>query len=195
MTIDMDDEEEDNEIIQDEKLCERLLIVRMIGGLQSYGSMTGAMIQSILENFEDLVSKYHDSLRSKIMSQLQLGEAIDVELIKNLEEITDLKDLFVGLKTYEQQMKAMEKHFGYIQPIPIPFIPQQVLETCQYVPIIKVIEMLLSSPDVRRAIEAEQPSPEYLDLISMDSVLKIILFFKNINMQLGLNCTMMNWKS
>lgn len=161
--------------VQDEEVNLRLLIVKMIGELQCNGSVTGKLMQFILESSEDVQTKYTNALKRKILRRLTLGATIDEEVVADIKNIMDLKHPYQGLKTLEEQIGAMIEYFGYIEPSEIPlgyrtdlrldgksctYVPKQVMESFQYVSIIEVLKMVLKSSDVREAINNEKQSSE-----------------------------------
>ncbi|KAJ8669527.1 hypothetical protein QAD02_000786 [Eretmocerus hayati] len=80
---------------------------------------------------------------------------------------------FVGLKSLPQQMDALQKYCRMIKSRGIPlgkrldsvydkttssYVSDLVTESFQYVSAIEILELVLSSPEVREAIESEEPS-------------------------------------
>ena len=173
------------------------MIVGMIGRLQSHGSMTGSMIQSILEETEEQFSGLTNTLKNKIITRLNLQDTIDEEVISDVNKIMQWDNPFEGLKTYDQQIKAMIEYYGYIEPQEIPlqersdnrleketctYIPSQVMDSFQYVPFIDVLKMVLSNTDVRQAINNEQPSGDGILGSFIDGqYFKDHIFFKKYN--------------
>ncbi|KAH0551206.1 hypothetical protein KQX54_000460 [Cotesia glomerata] len=73
--------------------------------------------------------------------------------------------MFTGLKTLDNQIAALEAHFGYIHPVEIPL---------GY----RIDQKLDRHSDILEAILAEQKSPNgILGSFSMVSTLRIMNFF------------------
>ncbi|XP_011869186.1 PREDICTED: uncharacterized protein LOC105562737 [Vollenhovia emeryi] len=110
---------------------------------------------------------------NKTFNNLKNNEILHDEAIEDLFKTIDIEYLFHNLRTLDQHMTALKTTYGYIDPKEIPlgyrmdmvmdnetcsFKPKSVLESCQYVPIIKVLKLLLSNKDIMQAIQNEKKS-------------------------------------
>lgn len=148
--------------------------IGMIGKFHGHGSMTGSLIKNVVENCESLMVNLRDSLEKKVLRKLSQSANIEKSIINEVKQIFEIDSPFDGLKTYDQQMKALIQNFKYIEPEEIPlglridtrkdrnscnYEPENVKESFQYVPVIKVLELVLCNKEIRSVIETEQPSP------------------------------------
>ncbi|OXU22530.1 hypothetical protein TSAR_015586 [Trichomalopsis sarcophagae] len=127
-------------------------IVKMICKLHSDSSMTGSAITRFLNHSENLLSMYSSSLKDEINAQL-VQHLVNNEIIRDVNKVFDNENPFLDLKAFEKQMKALNENSDYIDPIEIPlgrrvdsrlnkttlsYISKEVVESYQYVPVIKV---------------------------------------------------------
>lgn len=153
----------------------KTFIARMIGRLQSHGSITGSMVTSIIDEFETLLLFARDKLKRKVSNKLNNWELINENRSKELLDIFDFENPFEGLRTLDQQIEILKKESEYISPTEIPlgyrldmaldsetcsYVPKMVMETLQYVSIIEVLTMVLLNNDVRMTIANERNSPD-----------------------------------
>lgn len=170
-----DDPEEDNNAVDDEIQFDlKTFITRMIGRLQCNGSMTGSMITSILDEFEQLSFYMRDFLKRRVSKHLRDQQLLDNDGITELLTVFDFENPFDGIRTLDQQIDTLRDRCGYIDSEEIPlgyrmdsaldretctYVPKMVMETFQYVPIIKVLSLVWLNDTIREAILAEEKSP------------------------------------
>ncbi|KAJ8676115.1 hypothetical protein QAD02_011901 [Eretmocerus hayati] len=143
-------------------------IIRMICKFHGNPSMTGTTITTVLESYETILTMYNRALRTQIMAELRKN-AVNERAVANINSILEFQSPVTGLKSYDQQIDALTE-IGYISPTQFVlgdridmvmnrqtsmFEPKIVKETCQYVPLIPVLNMVLSNKEVRNAIENE----------------------------------------
>ena len=135
-----------NNVIIENNLREA--IINMIARLHCNGSMTGTMIKSIIEEFQELLLNLKSLLKIQINSKFVVGRIVNEDLMKSINDVLDFDSSFDGFKTLDEQINSLAINRGYIKPIEIPLgkrvdtivdsltcchIPTTVMETCQYV--------------------------------------------------------------
>lgn len=153
----------------------RAFIIGMIARFQCKGSMTGRTLTEVLDECEELLLQTRDFLRSKVKQVLEEKAVLNDIGLKDVLQVFDFDSPFRGLRTLEQQIEALKDNCGYIEPVEIPlgrrvddpldretgmYIPKLTMETCQYVPIIDTLKLVLSSREVREAIMCEEKSTD-----------------------------------
>lgn len=153
----------------------RALVACMISRLQSKPSMTGASVADVLDECEQLLKNLTRFLKFKVRNFLRDREILDNEEGQELLGHFNFENVFSGLQSTEQQIKVLKENYNYIEAVEIPlghredtgldkesgtFIPKLVPETFQYVPIIKVLSLILQNDEVRNAILLESGSEE-----------------------------------
>ena len=164
-------EETDDDVLLDL----RSFVIKMTARFHSYPSVTGTLLTNIFEEIEKLLLYYNNFVKGKIFEKLKIGEIIDDVLLQDINQITELDNPFDGLKTYKQQVQSVIDNYGYIEPTEIvlgyrmdtvldkktcTYVPKRVIESFQYVPIIDVLKLVLSSKEVRKAIAEEKDSSD-----------------------------------
>lgn len=100
-----------------------------------------------------------------------MGLVVYEIVINNMNSIFEVDNPFRQITTIEEKMEVLNKNSGYIEPEEIEsdtafdrkvggYFPVLVSKTFQYAPIIKVLELVLSSSEVRETIHSEQSSPD-----------------------------------
>lgn len=148
-------------------------LIRMIIRLHSNVSMTGSTVTNVLDEYEEITIGLCDLLKTKVEQFLQSRKMLDDPDVNDLLNSFHIKSSFEGLRTLEQQMEAVKCSTEYIEPQEIPLgiridnvidketsasVPKTIIETCQYVPIIDTLTMVLKNKDVRAIIESETES-------------------------------------
>lgn len=146
----------------------------MVGRLQCYGSITASLIKIIFDEFEEAISFIKNHFKTKINARVVNGQLVDEDLIQYINNIFEFYTPFNSLNTLDKQINALVENYGYIEPVQIPlhhrqdtsldrvsccYLPSLVYESFQYVPIIEVLNLVLSNKEVREAIHSEKPSP------------------------------------
>ncbi|KAJ8683306.1 hypothetical protein QAD02_019098 [Eretmocerus hayati] len=150
----------------------RAEIIKLICKFHGNPSMTGASITNVLESYEKILMMYNTGIRARVTAELRRN-TINESVIAKVGSVLEFHSPVTGLKTYDQQIDALVE-IGYIPSKEIllgdridmvmnrktnMFEPKIVKETCQFVPTIPVLTMVLSNKAVRDAIENEKPSP------------------------------------
>ena len=135
----------------------------MIGRLLCKGSMTGAIMNDVIDENEEIFQEIVGFFRKKVqkfIASKNLSE--DLESVKLLRTF-DIENPYEELRDLDQQIKALKERCNYIEPIEIPldyrmdntlnretgtFMPKRVLDTCQYVPVIETLKLVLSNRHV-----------------------------------------------
>lgn len=104
-----------------------------------------------------------------------MGSVVDDNVINNINSIFDVENPFRQIKTIEERIAMLKKNSNYIVPMEIElgkrpdtafdrkvggYVPVLVAETFQYVPIIEVLELVLSSNEIRNCIHSEESSAD-----------------------------------
>lgn len=153
----------------------RKFIIGMIARFQCKGSMTGRTLTQVLDECEELLLQTRDFLKAKVKKVLQEKNVLDELGLQDVLQIFQFDSPFRGLRTLDQQIEALKNNCGYIEPIEMPlgyrvddaldhetgmYIPKITMETCQYIPIINTLKLVLSSKDVREVITSEEKSAD-----------------------------------
>ena len=153
----------------------RATIVRLIGRLQSKSSMTGRNLTEVIDEFEQVLSSTIGFLKHKVIEFLQNKNVLEEPESEKLLQYFQPENTFEGLKTSKEQINALKAHCNYIDGIEVPLgnrvdnfldaesittAPTLVKESYQYVPIIQVLTLIMSNPEVRDSILSERPSEE-----------------------------------
>lgn len=168
-------EEENEEVLQfSNNFNLRDSIIKMIIRFHSKGTVTGSIISEIFDEYAEITNSLCRVLQSKVrqfMESRQIHD--DCDDVRDVLESFKISKSFEGLKTVEQQMEALKCTTEYIQSEEIPlgtrinniidrttgtFVPTKIVESCQYVPIIDSLSMVLRNKEIRDAIEAEKES-------------------------------------
>lgn len=149
-------------------------IARMIGRFHCNPSVTGATVTTFLDECEQYTEHLTEFFKNRLSNRVRQMGLLTEEQTADLLTIFDIESPFDNVKTLDQQMEVLKKQCGYIDSIEIPlgyrfdtrldrqsctYIPKMVLDTCQYVPIIEVLTMVLSNRAVLDAVMNEQSSP------------------------------------
>jgi len=145
----------------------------MIIRLQSKGNITGSIISEILDEYAEITNDLCRSLQRNLKWFMESRQMLDDSDVSDLLKSFEVNKSFEGLRTIEQQMEALKSSTEYIESKEIPlgtrinniidkktgtFVPTKIVETCQYVPIIDFLLMVLRNTEIRNAIEAEKES-------------------------------------
>lgn len=159
----------------------RTFVMRMIAKFQCKGSMTGSTVTQIVDECEELFLNMRNLLRQKVTNIFRDRDMLNDNSVKEVLQVFDFDNPFCELRTLDQQIAALKTHTAYIEPVEIPlgyridnvldrdsgtYIPKMIMETCQYVPIIDSLKLILSNKDVRQTIMSERKSPDDNTLLS-----------------------------
>ncbi|KYN14640.1 hypothetical protein ALC57_13147 [Trachymyrmex cornetzi] len=135
--------------------------------------MTGLLLTQILDECEELLLTAQDFMKKKIRKLILNNNVLHDDVSKDILQVFEFDNPFEGMRTLNQQIDALKKHYRYIEPIEIPlgyrldntldsetatYIPKMVMKICQYVSIIDSLKLVLSNEDVRQAILSERKS-------------------------------------
>lgn len=185
-------------------------IIQMIGNYQSNPSVTQSLLNKFIDSSEELIFFLVKKLKSAVTDHCKYKVLPDDFEFEKLLNIFNLESPFCGLRTLDEQIEALEENFNYIKAEEIPldyrddvaldkktcsYLPCLVLETYQYVPVIKVLRMVMSNKDVRDAIMNEKKAPDGILASFIDgecfSSHPFLCYFP---MRFGCNFIMMNWR-
>ncbi|CAD6219684.1 GSCOCG00012934001-RA-CDS [Cotesia congregata] len=148
----------------------RKYIIQMVARFQCKASMTTTTLTEVLDEFEELLINTSEFLKKKVSDFFVEEGLINNDRAKNILSAFNFDEMFTGLKTLDNQIAALEAHFGYIHPVEIPlgyridqkldrssgtYSPDLVMETYQYVPVIDTLKLVISNPDILQAILTE----------------------------------------
>ncbi|XP_057323483.1 uncharacterized protein LOC130670103 isoform X2 [Microplitis mediator] len=152
----------------------RKYVIQMVAKFQCKPSMTTSLLVELLDECEQLLFHTRDYLKQKVEQFFNTRQLHDDEA-KDVLKAFAFDSPFDGLKTLNGQIELLKQHCHYIEPIEVPlgyridsildkstgtYMPKQVLETCQYVPVIPTLTLVMSSPEIRKAVESEKKSPD-----------------------------------
>nr|XP_012218876.1 PREDICTED: uncharacterized protein LOC105670111 [Linepithema humile] len=162
-----------NDNNNDEDFDLQKLVIRMIAKFQCNGSMTGHLLTQILDECEKLLLTVRDFVKKKVRKIFEDNNMLHDDVSKDVLQVLEFDSPFEQMRTLDEQINALKKHCGYIEPIEIllgyrldskldsktaTYIPKMIMETCQYIPIIDSLKLVLSNEDVRQAILSERKS-------------------------------------
>ncbi|XP_074108723.1 uncharacterized protein LOC141533631 isoform X2 [Cotesia typhae] len=124
----------------------RKYIIQMVARFQCKASMTTTTLTEVLDEFEELLINTSEFLKKKVSDFFVEEGLINNDRAKNILSAFNFDGMFTGLKTLDNQIAALEAHFGYIHPVEIPL---------GY----RIDQKLDRSSDILEAILAEQKSP------------------------------------
>lgn len=148
----------------------------MVARFQCKPSMTTSLLTEVLDECEQLLVNTFNFLKQKVKQFFENQQLEDNNEAQNISNAFEFDSPFDGSKTLNQQIDALKQYCNYIEPIEIPlgyrtdsvldritstYKPKRVMETCQYVPIISSLTLVMSSPEVRDAVHAEQRLPVF----------------------------------
>ncbi|KAJ8676902.1 hypothetical protein QAD02_012689 [Eretmocerus hayati] len=130
-------------------------VVRMIARFQAHASTTGTMMTNFLEETEDLLIQIQNNLRAQVNTLLVPGQSFRrLEVFASANEcpakycrMIESRGIPLGKRLDSVYDKATSS-----------YVPDLVTESFQYVSAIEILELVLSSPEVREAIESGEPS-------------------------------------
>lgn len=153
-------------------------VINLISKFHSDSSVTDSTVTLALKKIENTLFKLTESLKKKVHLLLEQNE-INQQVIDEVDDIFKIDNPFNELKTFHKQIKALIENTDFINPIEIPlgyrvdkrlnnktncYEVKRVMESFQYVPVIKVLEMVLSNSEVRIAVANEKPaSADFLE--------------------------------
>ncbi|XP_053597691.1 uncharacterized protein LOC128668555 [Microplitis demolitor] len=123
----------------------------MIAQFQCKASMTAKTLTEVLEGCEEMFISTCRLLKIKVNNFLIEQDLINDQRAKDLLQAFDLDDVFTGLQTLDNQISALEAHYGYVNPVDIPLGYRMDLRLDK--------ESVFSSPDILEAILNETKSP------------------------------------
>lgn len=182
LLLNVDEDNNNNNNLED-------LVIKMLQKLHSNTSVTGAMVSDIFRECENFCFYTRNFLKTKMKNELQVGQVIDQEFINRVDQVFEFDSPFEGKKSYSQQISTLIDKTNYIEPLEIllgkrldsklnkktlSYTVKMVPESYQYVPIIEVLKLVLSSARIRELINSEEPSPEGCLASSIDGQ-----YFKN----------------
>jgi hypothetical protein len=146
---------------------------QMICNLRSCPSMTGALVSSVIDGCESLISDITSHLKTEVVALLE-----NLQLDVNSVPVQNLIDQFNvapfdQLRSTSNQLDQFKNNLNYIEPEVINlgtridnvfnrstmvYEPKVVQESIQYVSIISVLRLVLSNEDVKEAILNEPSS-------------------------------------
>lgn len=146
---------------------------KMICNLRSCPTMTGALMSSMIDGCESLISDITHHLKSELVTLFE-----NLELDMNNVQVQNLLSQFNvspfdQLRSTSNQLDHFRNNLNYIAPEEInlgnridimfnrstlAYEPKVVQESIQYVPIISVLRLVLSNEDVKEAILNEPSS-------------------------------------
>lgn len=153
----------------------KMFITRMIANLQCNGSLNGSIITSIIDQMEQFSFYLPDFMKFNVYKYLKNQELLGNNQITEVMKLFDFENPFCGLRTLDEQIDALRANCGYIDAEEIPlgyrvdtvldsetctYVPKMIMETFQYVPVIRVLSQVLSNDKVRDAILNEKKSPD-----------------------------------
>lgn len=95
-------------------------VIRMIAKFQCKGSMTGHLLTQILDECEELLLTARDFMKKKIRQLILNNNVLHDDVSKDVLQVFEFDNPFEGMRTLDQQIDALKKHCGYIEPIEIP---------------------------------------------------------------------------
>ncbi|CAG5093261.1 Protein of unknown function, partial [Cotesia congregata] len=134
-------------------------VIRMIARFQCKPSMTSSLLTEVVDECEQLLVNTCNFLKHKVERFFDVQELLDDNEAQNVLKAFEFDGPFDGLKTSEQQIDTLKQYFSYIEPIEIPlgyrpdsvldrktstYKPKMVMETCQYVPIISTLTLVIA---------------------------------------------------
>ncbi|KYM96613.1 hypothetical protein ALC62_12740 [Cyphomyrmex costatus] len=141
----------------------------MIIRLHSKRTITGSIVNEVLDEFAEITNSLCRSLQLKVRQFMDFDDSNVIDLLDSFE----IGKSFEGLRTINQQMEAIKCSTEYIESEKIPlatcinnildrktgtFEPTKIVETCQHIPIIDSLSMVLRNKEIRDIIEAERES-------------------------------------
>lgn len=153
----------------------RTFIIRMIGRFHTNASVTEVLMTKILDECEELLFHVLKFLKRKMSQYLRDNQLSQLFRVEELLDILNIENPFNGLRTLDEQITSLKENCGYIEPQEIPlgyrtdrvlnrqtcaYEPAVVMETFQYVPIIKTLSLVMSNDNVREAILSEEKSSD-----------------------------------
>lgn len=153
--------------IEEENTSATDFAIRLVTTFQSHTSMSDTMLENVVQEFEEFYDYCFSSLKRKVNAQVQLGLVVDDNVINNINYIFEEDNPFRHIKTFEERIEVLKKNSGYIEPEEIElgkridskfdkkiggYVPVLVSET--------VLELILSSTEVRTAILSEHSSTD-----------------------------------
>jgi len=151
----------------------RLLCLNFIAQLRSQTNVTGENLATILSEIDSLLNDVTANMKSRVQNFLAAKNLLDDIASQNLLKSLELNAPFGDLKTLEKQIESFKNGFGYVEPKEYTlgtrldsrfdkescsFVQKQVYETCQYVPVIDVLKLLMSNEKFREVVQSENPN-------------------------------------
>jgi hypothetical protein len=138
--------------------------------------MTSASMQRVMDGCDTLINSVTDNLKSVCINFLKSNKfdlgSPNVSAFLNKFEVDSP---FQKIKNIDSQIRYFKKNFNLIEPVEImlgrrletrlsrggvSFHPVMVNETCQYVPIIESLKLIVGHEDIRKSIENESASSQ-----------------------------------
>ncbi|KAK3924486.1 Zinc finger protein 181, partial [Frankliniella fusca] len=174
-----DEESSGSEDEPDLKKC----AAKMVLDLRQTGGITNALVNRCQDACSDLVEDVAKTLRIKVKKFLVNENLVHTASAKALLREFNISDPFVGLKTLKQQLHYFATEMGLVVPVTYflgyrtdhrldpntnEYVPTQVSMTCEYIPIIESLKLIIKNPELRHLIESDQASEDgvlrsYLD--------------------------------
>lgn len=132
--------------------------------------MMTTTLTEVLDKFDELLINTSEFLKKKVSDFFVVEGLINNDRAKNILSAFNFNGMFTEPKMLDNQIAALEAHFGCINPEEIPlgyridqkldrnfgtFIPDSVMETYQYVRVINTSKLVISNPHVLEAILVE----------------------------------------
>ena len=129
--------------------------------------MTGRNLTEVIDEFEQVRSSTVRFLKHKVTELLQSKNVLEEPESEKLLQYFQLENTFEGLKTLRERINTPKAHCNYIDGIEVPLgnrvdnflatesittAPTLVEESYHYVPIIQLLTLIMSNPEVRDSI-------------------------------------------
>jgi len=112
-------------------------------------------------------------ISDEVKSVLSEGNA-DEQMVSNVIKKLHVKNPFDKLETIDQSVRALKKHFQYVEPVKIKlgdraeyfrnkdgeYVPKLFKDNYQYIPILEVIKVILFNAAIRDLVTSEQDAAE-----------------------------------